>query len=96
MPKIIVENCKGFGICVDICPNNSIKIENNKATINEDACLGCEVCIGSCPNGAIISDRYRRRYPYHLPRPHPDYTLFFQPHFHQPYYPRPRMRRRGW
>jgi len=96
MPEINLDFCKGCGICVDACPNNAITIENKKAVIDMNLCIGCEVCIDSCPQGAITSDRYKRVYPDHFPRPHPQYPLYYQPHFHRTFYPRFRRRRRGW
>jgi len=96
MPKIDLDICQGCGLCINACPNNAITMENKKATIDKDLCLGCDVCIGSCPQDAITSDRFRRVYPYHWLRPHPPYPLYYQPHFHQAYYPIPRRRRRGW
>ncbi len=60
--KIIIdtERCKGCGLCVIVCPKNSIVISNhsNKTgyfpaqTSNTD-CTGCAVCAIICPDAVI-------------------------------------------
>jgi len=44
--------CNGCGKCVGICPVNAIKIEQEKALVN-DECVECGVCVNECPNEAI-------------------------------------------
>jgi len=60
--KIIIdiERCKGCGLCVAVCPKNSIVISNcsNKAgyfpaeAVNSD-CTGCAMCAIICPEAVI-------------------------------------------
>jgi ferredoxin len=50
--KVDVKKCTDCGTCVDICPAQAIKIEKEKAVIN-DACVECGVCVNECPQGAI-------------------------------------------
>ena len=60
--KIIInaERCKGCGLCVEVCPNNSIVIseKSNKTgffpaqAANID-CTGCCVCALVCPEAVI-------------------------------------------
>ena len=50
--KVDTQKCTGCGLCVDICPVNAIKVENEKAVIS-DECVGCGACVGQCPVGAI-------------------------------------------
>jgi NAD-dependent dihydropyrimidine dehydrogenase PreA subunit len=50
--KVDKEKCTGCGICVDACPVEAIKIENNIAIISDD-CSECGVCETECPNDAI-------------------------------------------
>ena len=50
--KVNNEKCTGCGACVDVCPVNAIKIENEKAVIGEE-CIDCGACIAQCPVEAI-------------------------------------------
>lgn len=50
--KVDKEKCTGCSLCVEACPVNAIKIENDKAVIN-DECVECGACINECPNEAI-------------------------------------------
>ena len=50
--KIDKKNCSGCGKCVEVCPVSAIKIEKEKAVVNDD-CVECGACVGDCPNGAI-------------------------------------------
>jgi len=43
----------GCGKCFKVCIYNGLKMENEKATINEDNCMGCGRCERLCPNQAI-------------------------------------------
>jgi NAD-dependent dihydropyrimidine dehydrogenase PreA subunit len=53
-PHIDEELCIGCGECVDICPNEVLELENEKAVvIDEDECVGCESCIEVCEQEAI-------------------------------------------
>ena len=45
--------CAGCGICEDVCPTNSIKV-NGQALVQPELCTGCGLCVGECPNNAII------------------------------------------
>jgi len=47
-----LEKCTGCGACVDACPADAIKIENEKAVIS-DECVDCGACVDQCPAGAI-------------------------------------------
>ncbi len=60
--KIIIdtERCKGCGLCVIVCPKNSIVISrhSNKngyfpAQVNNINCTGCAMCAIICPEAII-------------------------------------------
>ncbi len=47
------DKCNGCGACINICPVNAIKIEQEKAVVS-DECVECGVCVNQCPNEAIL------------------------------------------
>jgi len=50
------EKCNGCGLCVSVCSDFSLKMEDNKAAINETpffGCIGCGHCMAICPTDAI-------------------------------------------
>lgn len=51
--KIDKQKCTGCGACVDVCPVEAIKLEDEKANVDEDTCVECGQCIDECPNEAI-------------------------------------------
>jgi len=64
--KIIIDTelCKGCGLCVAVCPNNSIVISerSNKkgyfpAEPSGSNCTGCAACAVVCPDAAIEVQR---------------------------------------
>ena len=50
--KVDNSKCTGCGACVEVCPANAIKIEDEKAVVN-DECVECGACVNECPNEAI-------------------------------------------
>ncbi len=50
-----MEACQGCGTCVDLCPQDNIRIENNKAVRGVD-CIKCWQCVENCPNNALSAD----------------------------------------
>ncbi len=59
--KIDIEKCKGCGLCIAVCPKNSIIIskKSNKggyfpAEAKNIDCTGCSACALICPDAAII------------------------------------------
>lgn len=51
--EIDKDECNACGTCVEICPADTIFLEEDHATINLDNCLGCGECVAICPTGAV-------------------------------------------
>lgn len=48
--------CTGCGLCVSVCKNFSLKLENDKAKLTATSlfgCIGCGHCMAICPNEAV-------------------------------------------
>ena len=61
--RLILKNCVGCGVCVDICPTHAIPYSligffSSLAKISEKKCKGCGECVQICPHGAIRMDIY--------------------------------------
>jgi len=52
-PVVDQENCKKCGICKDVCPDDSVRVENEEYFIDYDYCKGCGICAYECPTDAI-------------------------------------------
>ena len=51
--KVDLEKCTGCESCIDACPSEAIKMEEEKAVIDADTCVDCGVCVDECPVEAI-------------------------------------------
>ena len=51
--RVDVEKCAGCGICVEVCPNQAIFLEESVAVVSEEICTGCGDCVEECPREAI-------------------------------------------
>ncbi|OQX23473.1 MAG: nitroreductase [Desulfobacteraceae bacterium IS3] len=54
--EINEEKCTGCGLCVSVCKDFSLKIENKKIRISDNpffGCIGCGHCMAICPSDAI-------------------------------------------
>lgn len=48
------DKCIGCKICIDVCPQDVIDIEDKKAFLkNRDNCIECGACKMNCPTNAI-------------------------------------------
>ncbi len=45
--------CTGCGICVEICPFNGVKLDEENIAVLLDACTECGACVDECPVEAI-------------------------------------------
>jgi len=45
--------CVGCGLCVKVCPPQSLKLKNGKPVFNLPECIRCYCCQEHCPKGAI-------------------------------------------
>jgi ferredoxin len=57
-PEIIIssELCNGCGLCVSVCSDASLTLDNEKAKRSNTSifdCVGCGHCMAICPTGAI-------------------------------------------
>jgi ferredoxin len=54
--RINEENCTGCGLCVSVCKDFSLKIENRKVKLSDSpffGCIACGHCMAICPTDAI-------------------------------------------
>ena len=51
--KADLEKCTGCGACVDICPNEALKVNDEKVVVDENECIDCGVCVDECPVEAL-------------------------------------------
>lgn len=49
-----LSSCNTCGKCVDICPTEAIKIENEAIVTDTEKCCLCMACVHACPNGTRI------------------------------------------
>ena len=60
-PKILVEYCKGCGLCVQACPTDVLEISeelgplgvNPARPARPEDCTGCMACYTVCPDAAV-------------------------------------------
>jgi Pyruvate/2-oxoacid:ferredoxin oxidoreductase delta subunit len=53
-PEVLQETCTGCGVCVVICPMETIVMENGKARIETEKCQACRICVSVCESKAIV------------------------------------------
>ncbi len=55
-PVVDKDLCVGCGICVEVCPVQTIELVDGKSVIHSENCIGCGECIQNCPEKAITMD----------------------------------------
>lgn len=53
-PKVVTEKCTACGACIDICPTDTIVMENGKAFVKIENCRNCKKCMRVCPENAFM------------------------------------------
>ncbi len=61
MLKIITEKCTGCEVCIDKCPFDALKMENNIAVVDKNSCTMCGICVKSCEFDAIKLDKEKEK-----------------------------------
>ena len=52
-PVVDQEACIECGICRDVCPDDAVKVKDEKYEIDYDYCKGCGICAHECTADAI-------------------------------------------
>ncbi len=50
---IDTEKCTGCGLCVQVCPSDTLSLTDGKAAVTGQYSIGCEHCVAVCPEDAI-------------------------------------------
>jgi len=61
MAYVITPICERAGLCVDVCPTDSIHFVDGDSDwpiyyISPETCIDCGACAAECPNEAIFAD----------------------------------------
>lgn len=52
-PTIDQKKCTGCGLCLAVCPDQTLSLLRGKATVSGDRCMACAHCRAVCPTEAI-------------------------------------------
>ena len=50
-------HCVNCGLCVQVCPQKALSLENGKVSFDASACISCDTCIKTCPHGSTPKTR---------------------------------------
>lgn len=61
MAYVITSLCQRAGLCVEVCPTDSIHFVDGDSEwpyyyINPETCIDCGACAAECPNEAIFQE----------------------------------------
>lgn len=57
-PQVIANKCDGCGLCAERCLRQAIRLDGQRARVDEEICRGCAYyCLASCPRAALAVDR---------------------------------------
>ena len=51
--KVDKGTCTGCAACVEACPVEAIKTDDDFAVVDADTCTECGACVDACPTEAI-------------------------------------------
>jgi heterodisulfide reductase subunit A len=58
---IVVGECDGCGLCVEVCPRGAISVEGETPVIDMVSCNGCGACVSACSMGALKLPNYTKK-----------------------------------
>lgn len=52
------ERCTGCGSCVEVCPEEALRLDEDeeKVVLTPELCVECGACVHECPEHAISLD----------------------------------------
>jgi uncharacterized Fe-S center protein len=56
-PQVRPDNCKGCGICVEVCAPGALRMDEDKRiSVDKDLCAGCGACFHACAHHGVEID----------------------------------------
>lgn len=51
-----LDECTGCQMCMDICPQDAVSMQDDEPQLDAQKCDGCGLCVEECPAGAITGE----------------------------------------